>query len=245
MKKKKPMNPNKFFDKVVLNKWQLSFLFAFLILLIILPVVVYFAAPTTNVQLTVNAGTLTTDILDENRTPVSSPLVTLSAKNFSFDCYTSATGPAGTLGSNTQRLYVINGSAANNGWSLTIGATGGATSLWSDGSNNLDFNDSAGGSAGCADGGDADTRGGQLNVDPSVSTLTSDCNLCSNTGITKGSSSAFVQSVTDSITILNAAAGSDDVWRGYVTGVSMAQTLPGEQPAGTYTLNLTLTVTAL
>ena len=84
-----------------------------------------------------------------------------------------------------------------------------------------------------------------LTLDPSVSTLTTDCVSCTSANVTKGSSTAYEQGVTDSVTLLSAAAGSDDVWRGYLTGIAASQTIPAETPVDTYTLNLTLTATAL
>ncbi len=125
-----------------------------------------------------------------------------------------------------------------------MAATAGPTAVWSDGgTNTYDFNDPT--TAGCSDGADTDTKIGQLSVDPSVSTLTTDCNSCVVTNITKGSSSAFVETSLNSITLLSAALASDDVWRGYLTGVGLSQTIPAEQTAATYTINMTLTATAL
>ena len=46
------------------------------------------------------------------------------------------------------------------------------------------------------------------------------------------------------ITLLTAAAGSEDVWNGYVTGIGLSQVIPASAPVGTYTINLTQTVTS-
>lgn len=201
------------------------------------------AASNPTLTQTITAGVLSTDILDASRNPVASPSVAMSAKAFGFDCQTGVDSSSGTLGTNTQRLYVNNPSGANNGWTLTMAATSGPTSTWSNGgaTNKFDFNDPSA----CTDGADADTQSGQLSLDPSVGTLTTDCSSCTTTGVTKGSSSAFSQGVTDSLTVLSAAAGSDDVWRGYLTDGSIKQVIPGETPADSYTINLTLTATAL
>ncbi len=206
---------------------------------------VAFAASTPTLTQTITAGVLSTDILDASRNPVASPSVSMSSKAFTFDCQTGANASTGTLGTNTERLYVINPGGANNGWNLTIAATGGATNTWANGgaTRRIDFNDPT--TAGCTDGGDADSASGQMTIDPSVSTLTTDCTTCTTTGVTKGASAAFAQGVTDSLTLLSAAAGSDDVWRGYQTGNSLSQVIPGETPADSYTLNMTLTATAL
>ena len=204
-----------------------------------------FAASTPTLTQTITAGVLSTDILNATRTPVASPAVSMSSKAFAFDCQIGANASTGTLGTNTERVYVINPSGANNGWNLTMAATGGATTTWANGgaTNRIDFNDPT--TSGCTDGADTDTASGQMTVDPSVGTLTTDCTSCTTTGVTKGASSAFSQGVTDSLTVLSAAAGSDDVWRGYLTGASLSQVIPGETPADSYTLNLTLTATAL
>jgi hypothetical protein len=194
---------------------------------------------------TINAGTLATDIRDASRNAVASPSVAMGTKTFSFDCLSGGSASTGTFGTNTERIYVDNPDAADNGWTLTLAATGGATTLWENtgATKTYDFNDSSG--SGCTDGADADSKGGQMTVDPSVGTLTADCGTCATTNITKGSSNAFVEGTTNNITLLTGAAGSDDVGRWYFTGVSMSQTIPAEQPAdSTYDINLTLTVTA-
>ena len=202
------------------------------------------AASTPTFNQTINAGVLSTDILDASRVSVSSPSVAMSTQSFLFNCASGGSASTGTFGSNTQRIYVINPNGANNGWTLTMAATSGATALWSDGgTNTYDFNDAT--SSGCTDGADADSKGGQLTVDPSVSTLTTDCSGCTTTSVTKGSSSAFVETSQNSITLLSAALASDDVWRGYLTGVALSQAIPAEQPAASYTINMTLTATAL
>lgn len=190
------------------------------------------AAPNSEFAQVINAGTLTTDILDTDRSAVASPGVSMTAQNFSFDCQTST----GTFGTNAQRVYVINPSAANSGWTLTVAATGGASALWENAgsSASIDFNDAAG--SGCTN--------GQMTIDPDAGTLTADCATCSTSNISKGSSAAFNQGTTDNITLLNAASSSDNVWRGYLTGVGVSQEIPGETEADTYTLDLTLTATA-
>lgn len=189
---------------------------------------------------TINAGTLTTDVRDASRVSVANPTFALGTSTFSFDCQTTT----GTMGTNSQRIYVDNPDAADNGWTLTIAATGGATTLWQNGGStqNFDFNDPT--SSGCSDGADTDTKGGQLTLDPSVSTITTDCASCATTNITKGSSTAYNQGTTDSVTLLNAAAASNDVGRWYLTDIGLSQKIPAEQPVDSYTLNLTVTVTA-
>lgn len=202
-----------------------------------------FAANTPTLSQTINNGVLSTDILDASKVTVGSPSAGMSAKTLSFTCQSGGSASTGTLGTASQRLYVINPGGADNGWTLTLGATGGATSTWTSGGNSMDFNDAT--TSGCTDGADTDSKGGQLTVDPSVGTLTADCVTCTTSNITKGTSAAFNQGTTDSITLLNAALASDNVWQGYLTGATLSQTIPAETPSGTYSLNMTLTATAL
>ncbi|MDQ3123940.1 MAG: hypothetical protein M3Q14_04645 [bacterium] len=204
-----------------------------------------FAASNSNFTQTINAGTLATDIRDNNRVAVANPSVGMSTISYPFACLTGGSRPSGTFGTNTERIYVDNPGNANNGWTLALAATGGATSLWQNGGStqNYDFNDPGG--SGCTDGVDADTRAGQMTVDPSVGTITADCASCVTTNITRGASTAYNQGTVDSITLLNAAAASDDFGRWYLTGADVDQTIPAEQAADSYTINLTLTVTAL
>lgn len=208
--------------------------------------VVAFAASNSTFNQTVNSGTLSADIMDASRVTVASPSVSMAAKNFSFNCQAGGSASTGTFGSNSERIYVSNGDAADNGWTLTIAATSGATARWQNtgATQFMDFNDPTGSTAGCTDGGDADSTAGQLTLDPAAGTLTTDCGSCATTNVSKGASAGFNQGTTDSITILNAAAGSDDIWRGYMTGVGASQTVPAETPADAYTVDLTLTVTA-
>lgn len=197
--------------------------------------------PTFNQQ--INAGTLSSDIKDGTRTPVASPSVSMTAKNFSDTCQDGVNASTGTFGTATERAYVTNPSGANSGWTLSLAATGGPTALWTSGANTYDFNDAT--TAGCTDGIDTDTKAGQLTIDPSVGAITTDCVSCGMTGITKGSQAGFVEGGPDNITLISAGSTSDDVWQGYITGVGLSQTIPAETAAGTYTLNLTLTAVAL
>jgi len=187
------------------------------------------ASTTPTLNQTVNAGTLSMNILQsDDVTPVSSPSVSFPALNRSFTCQTNTA----TLGDTNNKLNVTN-FAANNGWTLTIAATGGAASTWSDGTHTYKFNDATG--SGCTN--------GQMTVDPSATTLTLDCNsACTTTGVTKGSSSAFVSGTTDSVTLLTDGNGA--AWEGYLTGIGLSQKIPATQAAGAYSLGMTLTITA-
>ncbi len=183
------------------------------------------AALTATSQLSqqITAGVLSTSIRDGSNVVVASPSFTLGSVAVSTGTQTAT----GTWGSSTQRIAVDNPGGANAGWTLTLAATGGSSATWTSGGNTYAFN------------GNATT--GQLTINPAASTLTSLTGT--STGITKGTSSAFTGATP--ITLLTAASGSDDIWNGYITGVGVSQAIPASQPAGTYTFDLTQTVTSL
>jgi len=184
---------------------------------------------------TVITDVLAVDIVDASNVPVSSPSFGFSAGTLTF-VYQTTTG---TLGSSSQKIYVTSGSTAN--WQLTMAATSGATSLWSNtGATKMyDFND---GSANAVDGGDTDSYGGQLTLNVSTGTL-SPGSGCSNTGLSLGSNSSFVETTNNSITLISASSGATSCnWS--LTGIGLSQSIPKEQGVDSYSINLTLTITA-
>lgn len=182
------------------------------------------------------AWNLTLDIVDAGGTTVGSPTMSMATATLSLQ-YQSTSG---TLWVSSQKIRVTNGTGSAQ-WSASIAATLGSTALWSAGTPKYDFNDPT---ANAVDGADADSYGGRMSIDPSVSTLTPQSG-CTNTGITKWSSSAFSQGVTDSITIVTAGStsGTNCYWD--ITGITVSQTIPLEQAVSSYTLDMTLTVTAI
>ena len=185
-----------------------------------------YAALTANSTLsqTISNGTLSTDVRDGSNVVVGSPSFAMSAKTISTSQQTST----GTFGTATQRISVDNPGGANNGFSLTLNATTPGTGKWDDGaSHNYLYNGTA--------------ATGQLTVDPSVSTWTA--NVGTTTSITKGTSTAF--SGSTAITLATTSAALEDIWNGYMTGTALSQTIPANTPAGTYTISMTQTVTAL
>ncbi len=209
--------------------------------IILLTGTVVFGAAITNFTQTINSGTLSVGIVDGSYATVPSPSVAMSATTVSFNCETST----GTFGTSTQQIYVSNPDSADNGWVVSLAASN-PTDLWNStsASASFDFNDPT--TSGCADGGDGDTRPGQMSLDPSGGTLAiGACGTCTTTGITKGSSSAFNQGTTDSITILTASAGSDDIGDWTLQGVAVSQKIPAQQPAASdYNIDLTLSIVA-
>jgi hypothetical protein len=179
-------------------------------------------------------GTLSVDIVDSGGTSVPSPTMGMGAVTFSFPYQTAN----GTFGVSTQKVRV-NNTTLNPQWSLTLAATGGATAFWNGTPADYDFNDPT---ANAVDGGDADSYGGQMTMDASAGTLGG---TCSATGITKGSSASFSEGVTNSITLLTAGATADTNCYWDFTGISVSQTIPAEQAADNYSIDMTLTVTAI
>ncbi len=200
------------------------------------------AAGNSTFSQTINPGTLGTDIRSNASTAVASPAVAMSAKTFSFDCQSGGSASTGTFGTASERIYVDNPDGADSGWTLSLGATAGASALWANtgATKKFDFNDAGG--SGCTDG-DTDTFGGQLTVNPAAGSITTDYSGSSVTGITLGTQASFAAATP--VTLVSAAAGSADIWRGYFTGIGLSQTIPAETAADAYSINLTLTATAL
>jgi len=199
-----------------------------------------FASATSNFTQTINSGTLSVDIVDGSYSPVGSPAVAMNSVGFSFSCQTAT----GTFGTASEQIYVQNPDAADAGWTVSIAAAT-TTAVWDSAGTDFDFNDPT--TSGCADGADADSLSGQMTINPSGGTLAEGpCLSCSTTGVTKGSSSAFNEGTTDSITVLSGASGSDDIGNWKLTDVAISQTIPAEQPAASdYDINLTLSIVAI
>lgn len=224
----------------LLRQLNLALATIFVLLVVSSTGVYVWASSTSSFTQTINAGTLSTDIVDASHASVASPSVAMNAVTFSFSCQTAT----GTFGTATENIYVSNPDAADNGWTLTLAASA-TTDVWDSAGTDFDFNDSS--DSGCTDGADTDSLGGQMTVDPSGATLAvGQCASCVTTNITKGSSTAYVEGTTDSVTLLTAAAASSDIGDWKLTGVSISQKIPAEQPAASdYDINMTLTVTAL
>ncbi|MFA4937359.1 MAG: hypothetical protein WC575_03680 [Patescibacteria group bacterium] len=198
------------------------------------------ASSTSNFTQTINPGSLAVDIVDASYVTVGSPTMAMSAATFSFTCQTIT----GTFGTASQVIYVANPDAADTGWSVSLAASA-VTAVWDGAVSDFDFNDPTG--SGCTDGADSpDTVGGQMTVDPSAGTLAvGQCATCVTTNVTKGSSAAFSSGATDSITVLTGAAASNDIGDWKLTGVSISQKIPAEQPAASdYDVNMVLTIAA-
>ena len=159
---------------------------------------------------------------------VSSPSATLGAVTKSFVCQTAT----GTLGVSTQQMQVSN-YLSTFAWTLSLAATSGQTATWSNGTQTYAFNNSAG--SGCTS--------GQLTINPSGGTLAASSG-CTNTGVSLGASTAFVSGTTNSITIASASTSASNNCYWDITGVGLSQAIPALQANGSYSINMTLTITA-
>lgn len=198
------------------------------------------ASSTSNFTHSVNAGTLAVDIVDGSYVTVGSPSVAMSATTFGFTCQTST----GTFGTASQKIYVSNPDAADNGWRVDLAASA-TTAAWDSAGTDFDFNDDSG--SGCTDGADTDSLGGQMTVNPSGATLAvGQCSTCVVTNVSKGDSESYVEGSNDAIDLLTGAANSDDTGDWTLVTVAVSQKVPAEQPvAADYDINMVLSITAL
>lgn len=184
---------------------------------------------------TESSGSLSVDILDSSDISVGSPSVSMNAIDFSF--INQSTN--GTLGTSSEKIRVENPTGSST-WTLSLAAEDGSTALWSSGTDFYDFNDPT---ANAEDGADVDSYGGQMTIDPSSSTITP-AGGCTLSNISSGSSSSFNEGVTDSITLASATSGADTNCHWDITGIDISQTIPAEQPAGNYAIDMTLSIVA-
>jgi hypothetical protein len=182
---------------------------------------------------------LTVDIVDADGASVADPSVGFSATETTFDCQSTT----GTFGISSERIRVSN-TTSTPSWSLSIAADGGAGSTWTGGSGNYDFNDDGGTPEGCADGGDTDSLAGRMNLDFGSASVTPEGG-CTVSGISFGSNAGFTEGSVDSITLLSASGGADTDCYWDVQNVGLQQYIPGDQPAGSYAIPMTLTIVAI
>lgn len=186
---------------------------------------IVFAANNATFKLTINPGSLGVDIVDNTYTTIESPEVYFNAVSSSLDCASTT----GILGTSSEQIYITNPDAADNGYTVTLGATDPISGAWSDGTNTFAYNNEAG--SGC----DA----GQLTISNGI---ISDGKLASDstTGIvTVGG--AFTTAVS-SVTLISASAGSADISEVVATDFLLTQQIPARTPASSYSLPMTLTI---
>jgi len=200
------------------------------------------AAKTVTFKTVINPGTLLTDIRDQFGQTIANPTLFMGKVTNSYDCRTEQNGLNASLGNQFQRIYVDNPMAAFDGWSLTIAAEDGPEALWA-GSDSASFDYNDNGGEGCFDS-DADGEAGELSIDPSHSSIRSDCQVCSTSHIFVGSSGPRSFSNYQAITLLRATGDSDDLGSWYMTDVDVYQSIPPEQVGDSYELEMVLTATA-
>jgi len=185
-----------------------------------------YAATTYESTLTqsITAGTLSTSIRNASDAEVVTPSFAMTEATVS----TSQQVATGTFGTSDKRIAVDNPSGASS-WTLTLAATDGGSGKWASTGDNYAYN-----------GATADA--GQLTVNPTGATITAQ--IGGDTGIAKGSQETFSASKL-SITLMSAGSGAAGIWKGYMTGVSLSQTIPPAQPAGSYSLPMTQTVASV
>lgn len=170
----------------------------------------------------ITAGVISTDIRDSAGVAVVNPIFAMGAVIVSNTQQTAT----GTLGNDTNRITVDNPGGAPNGWTLSLNATTPGAGRWVSGSNNYQYSGT--------------TAQGQLTVNPTAGTITPVIGTA--TGVTRGASASFTGS--NPITIMTASNAADKIWQGYITGIGLSQTIPASQPAGSYVIDMTQTVTA-
>ncbi len=186
-----------------------------------------YAATTADSQLTqqINAGVISTDIRDSSDNILTVPTFAMGATSRSASVQTTT----GAFGEAEKRIYVDNPGASTNGGSFTLSlnAKTPGTETWKDGAKTYAYNG-------------ATAADGQLTVDPQAGTITAVTG--GPTGVSKGTAATF--SGSGSITLMSADGTSAPFWNGYITGVGLSQSIPANQAAGSYTLDVVQTVVA-
>lgn len=183
-------------------------------------------------------GSLSTGFVDAAMNEVATPSVP-------FANHTTSTGECGLvtamLGTTSQRLRIEN-DLVTNGWNVSIAATAGPTTLWAAGSNRYDFNDPM--LDGCGDNNDSDAYAGQLQVKPAAMTLTPYQTGCGTTGLSSGPDTKFDEGVTDAITLVSGSSSSVRFCHWDALSVGLEQRIPAKTSPGSYTIDMTVTITA-
>ena len=184
---------------------------------------------------TLSSGALSVDIVDSGGTTVSSPSMSMDSTEFSFSSQTAT----GTFGTSSEKIRVEN-TTAGDVWTLSLAASA-TTDVWDSAGTDYDFNDPT---ASAGDGADSDSVGGQMTIDPSSITISPEGG-CTTDNISAGSSTAFSEGVTDSITIAAADTGADTGCYWDITDIDISQTIPAEQPvASDYNIDMVLSIVA-
>jgi hypothetical protein len=165
---------------------------------------------------------LSVDIVDDLDEIVSSPSVNFSSGTFRWTTQQTIA----TLGVTVQQIKVSN-FTTNQEWNLSLAATGGSSAVWQSTSDSYKYNGLQ--------------SEGRLQVNPTLATITAG-GTCSSTGLSKQSSAYFVGGSVDSIDLISASTSAETDCDWYITGIGLVQDIPAEQPGGSYSLAMTITV---
>lgn len=181
---------------------------------------------TTTLSQTINAASLSIAIVDAAGDAVPSPSVSFGAFAFSF----TAGNSSGILGTSSQKIRVSNPTATDT-WTVSIAATGGESSVWTDGgTNTYPYNHAT------------NVDLGRLTVDANTNGVITPAGGCANTNLSKGASATFISGSVSSITILSAAAGAQTYCYWDLTAVDLTQRIPASQAPASYSLGMTISV---
>lgn len=195
-----------------------------------------FASNQSQLNQAINAGAKSVDIVDGSGNAVASPAVSFSSANYSFDTQDTT----GTLGTASEKIRAYNPTSVQ---TLTVSiAASNPVDAWVSGGDSYDFNDPNG----YTDGADTDGFGGQMTINPSdAGAVLAGVSGCSTANVSKGSSASFSETgtVKNSIDLVTSTSNiSNKFCRWDLTGVALTQKIPAAQAAGSYSLNLVLTI---
>jgi len=183
-----------------------------------------YASNETNLNISIQEGTLSVDIVDSNGNSVPNPLIVMNSQIAKFDILDSA----GVFGTEEERIRLSNPTSTT-AWTTTIAATDGPTAMWiGTGSitHTFDYNSPM-------------YSSGTLTIDPSRA-LIIPVHKDSTDGISAGSLTRFAEGTIDSITLFSSTTAPTfeeyDFWN-----ADVMQQIPPAQAADTYIINMTLT----
>ena len=201
------------------------------------------AAPGTNIdtysyypEFKTADGSLDIRFTDAANATLTNPTTGFSA---AMTSRTASTTTAKLSNNSSQQLEVAN-SLSTTGWSVSLAATGGPTSKWTQTGSaaNYAFNST-------------NVDQGQLSVDLSSSAFTASGSTplgqaCTTAGLSYGTGGAFVAGTAsaNAITLATASSSSGLTCLFKLQNISLKQTIPAYQKPGTYTLPVTVTVVA-
>lgn len=198
------------------------------------------AQSTTKLSQSIIDGTASVDIVDGSGVSVANPSIDFSQVEFNFESQTT-NGLLGRDDAGDEEKIRVQNPTATAEWTVSIAAVN-PTDLWTDpvSLGTYDFNDVNGDTD---SGSDADLVGGQMTINPSDSGAGfNGVGACSNSDISQGVQSSFVEGVTNSIDLLNASSSASPYCRWDMTDVPVSQLIPASQPAGDYELEMVLTI---